>query len=192
LKKPRWLERALDDAFELAHASSGHAVTLREALKTALVLDSYVILASTRAREAAHRHHLRGVGRVVRIAQMALYGIEIGKDVELGRGVYFVHSLGIVIGGTAKIGDRVRFLGNNTVGTASDNGYPVIEDDVYVGCGARILGPIRIGARSVIGANAVVLRDVPPDSLAVGVPAVVRAKPERTARDASRGSETDR
>jgi serine O-acetyltransferase len=57
------------------------------------------------------------------------------------------------------------------VGTAKDNGYPVIEDDVIVGAGARILGPIRVGARSSIGANAVVLEDVPPDSVVVGIPA---------------------
>ena len=61
----------------------------------------------------------------------------------------FVHTVGIVIGGTARVGSRVRFMGSNTVGTAKDNGYPVIEDDVEVGAGARILGPIRVGARSV-------------------------------------------
>jgi serine O-acetyltransferase len=167
----------LDDAIELARAELGEEPSLKAALKIAMTLDSYAILATTRARQAARRWHVPGAGRLLRLAQMALYGIEIGKDVELGRGVYFVHSLGIVIGGTAKIGDRVKFLGNNTVGTARNDGYPIIEDDVLVGCGARVLGAIRVGARSVIGANAVVLSDVPPDSLAVGVPAVVRPKP---------------
>jgi serine acetyltransferase len=67
-------------------------------------------------------------------------------------------------------------MGNNTVGSAKDNGCPVIEDDVLVGCGARILGPIRIGARAQIGANAVVVTDVPADAVAVGVPAVIRTR----------------
>jgi serine O-acetyltransferase len=112
----------------------------------------------------------------LRLFQTVIHGIEIGKDVQLGNGVYFIHPLGTVVGGNARVGNRVRFFGNNTVGTAKENGYPVIEDDVWVGAGARILGPIRIGARSTIGANAVVIVDVPPDSVAVGVPATVRAK----------------
>jgi serine O-acetyltransferase len=70
----------------------------------------------------------------------------------------------------------VRFYGSNTIGTAKDDGYPTIEDDVWIGAGARILGPIRIGARSRIGANAVVVTDVPPDSVAVGIPAKIRRR----------------
>jgi serine O-acetyltransferase len=84
--------------------------------------------------------------------------------------------LGTVVGGDSKIGPRVRILGNNTIGTAKDNGCPVIDEDVEIGVGARILGPIRIGARAQIGANAVVLQDVPPDSFAAGVPATIRPR----------------
>lgn len=112
--------------------------------------------------------------RALRLTQMALYGIEIGNDVTVGHGVYFVHTLGTVVGGNARLGDRVRLMGNNTIGTAKDNGYPVIEDDAVIGCGARILGPVRIGKGAVIGANAVVLSDVPAGAVAVGIPAVAR------------------
>lgn len=142
-------------------------------LKT-ILQDGFTVLAVLRARESARRLRVPAVNRVLRLAQMALYGVEIGNEVQLGDGVWFVHSLGTVVGGRARIGARVRFMGNNTVGSAHDDGAPVIEDDVVIGCGARILGPIRVGARSVIGANAVVLTDVPPDSLAVGAPAVAR------------------
>ncbi|RKH07764.1 serine acetyltransferase [Corallococcus praedator] len=160
----------ISDAVEMARAATGNS-DAKSLAKVVLTSDSYRITALNRAREAAITFHIPLLNHVLRVAQTAVMGIEIGKDVTLGKGVYFVHSLGVVIGGDARIGDRVRFYGNNTVGTAKDNGYPIIEDDVWIGAGARILGPVRIGARSRIGANAVVLQDVPPDSVAVGIPA---------------------
>lgn len=160
----------ISDAVEMAKAATGSS-DAKSLAKVVLTSDSYRITALNRAREAAIAFHIPLLNHVLRVAQTAVMGIEIGKDVTLGKGVYFVHSLGVVIGGDSRIGDRVRFYGNNTVGTAKDNGYPVIEDDVWIGAGARILGPVRIGARSRIGANAVVLQDVPPDSVAVGIPA---------------------
>ena len=158
------------DAKELAIAANGDAGG-RSVLKAMLSTDSYRITSLQRARELARALRVPLLNHALRMVQTGLLGIEIGKDVTLGSGVYFVHPLGVVIGGDSRIGDRVRFYGNNTVGTAKDNGYPVIEDDVWIGAGARILGPVRVGARSRIGANAVVLEDVPPDSVAVGIPA---------------------
>ena len=138
----------------------------------ALSMDSFAVVSLTRARENARRFHVPGVNRLLRYVQMGIFGIEIGKNVELGSGVYFIHTLGIIIGGNAKIGDRVRFLGNNHVGNAKGDGdYPVIEDDVLVGAGARILGKVRIGKGAIIGANAVVLSDIPAGATAVGAPA---------------------
>jgi serine O-acetyltransferase len=160
------------DAVELAKVARGGS-GVRDIARSA-AYDAYAVLVLTRIREAVRRWHVPGVNHVLRLTQMAVYGIEIGNQVTLGRGVYVVHSLGTVIGGTAKIGDRVRFMGNNTVGSAKDDGCPILEDDVVVGCGARILGPIRIGARARIGANAVVVHDVPADAVATGIPAVVR------------------
>lgn len=157
------------DALELANAACrvGRIADGRRMLRT----DAWMILALFRIREVALRHRIPVVNRLLRQWQMMFAGVELGNDIRLGRGVYFIHSLGTVVGGDAVIGDRVRFLGNNTVGSARDNGYPVIGDDAEIGCGARILGPVRIGARAVIGANAVVLQDVPDDAVAVGVPA---------------------
>ena len=163
----------VDDLRELSTMAAPGA-SPKNLFKLALSSDSYSIVALDRIRRMARRRHIPGINHALRVVQTAYFGIELGNHVELGAGVWFIHPLGIVIGGTAKVGDRVRFFGNNTVGTAKENGYPVIEDDVWVGAGARILGPITVGARSVIGANAVVVRDVPPDSIATGVPATCR------------------
>jgi serine acetyltransferase/GT2 family glycosyltransferase len=164
------LKALKDDAVEVTRSEKG-AVSAKGLASMVLTSDAFRVLALQRLREAARGLRVPLGNHALRVAQTALLGVEIGKDVELGEGVYFVHSLGTVVGGDAKVGNRVRFYGNNTVGTAKDDGYPVLEDDVWVGAGARILGPITIGARSRIGANAVVLQDVPPDSVAVGVPA---------------------
>ncbi len=161
------------DARELAQIAHG-GTDLKALLRTVLGTDSFQVTALHRLGKVARAWRIVGVGHLLRLVQTVIHGIEIGKDVRLGNGVYFIHPLGTVVGGDAQVGNRVRFFGNNTVGTAKENGYPVIEDDVWVGAGARILGPIRVGARSTIGANAVVIADVPPDSVAVGVPASIR------------------
>jgi len=165
-----------DDARQMARAA-GKSDSGRAALRM-MRTDAYLLILGFRLRQLVLRARIPLLNRIVRLTQIAFGGIELGNDVALGSGVYFIHSVGSVVGGTARVGDRVRFMGNNTVGTARDNGYPVIEQDVEVGCGARILGPIRVGARAVIGANAVVLSDVPPDCVAVGAPArIVQRQP---------------
>jgi serine O-acetyltransferase len=151
----------------------------RRSWRELLANDAFAVLMLWRLRVWARRHRVPLVNHVGRRAQTVLFGIELGNEVTLGRGVCFVHPVAVVVGGTARIGDRVRFMGSNTIGTVSDNGYPTIEDDVCIGAGARVLGPVRVGARSLIGANAVVVDDVPADSVAVGVPAVIRPRSDR-------------
>jgi serine O-acetyltransferase len=163
------------DARELAAAARREAER-RDALHM-MTTDAYWLLALFRLRQAARRLRIPLANRILRLVQMMFGGVELGNEVRLGPGVYFIHSLGTVVGGNATVGARVRFMGNNTVGTASDNGYPVIEDDVEIGAGARVLGPVRIGAGAVIGANAVVLSDIPAGAVAVGAPArIVRIR----------------
>jgi serine O-acetyltransferase len=177
------LRKIATDAVELARAlrtegpgreESTQTPSIKEAVKAALTQDGYKVLLMSRVRESARRWHVPGVNHALRLVTTVLYSIEIGNDIELGDGINFTHTLGTVIGGTSKVGARVKFMGNNTIGTAKDNGCPVIEDDVVIGCGARVLGPVRIGRGAFIGANAVVLTDVPPGAVATGIPAKVR------------------
>ncbi|MFL5458017.1 MAG: serine O-acetyltransferase [Myxococcales bacterium] len=172
----------LSDLRELALVTKGERGTVA-VLRQLLRNDSFPILLLNRLRASARALHIPVVNHALRFVQTTIYGTEIGSEVRLGHGVWFVHPVGTVVGGDARVGDRVRFYGHNAVGTARDNGYPVIEDDVSVGIGACILGPVHIGRGAVIAANAVVLSDVPAGALAAGVPATVRR---------SNGSERDR
>ncbi len=159
-----------EDAVELSRVSTGR-VDRSTVFRTLFDNDSSFILALWRFRMAARRTGIPLVNHLLRRVQTMVFGIELDKDATVGRGVWFVHPIGTVVGGDARLGDRVKLMGCNTLGTVRDNGYPTVDDDVVVGVGARVLGPIHIGARSVIGANAVVLADLPPDSVAAGVPA---------------------
>ncbi len=165
------------DTASIAKSFTGGDLALRE-LVAAFLQDGSQALALARLRQAARRHHVPIFGSIARRLQTALFGIEISKDARLGEGVLFLHTVGIVIGGDSQIGDRVMFLGSNTIGSVNKSAYPKIGNDVVIGAGARILGPVTIGDGASIGANAVVLRDVPAGAVAVGVPAVVRSRSE--------------
>lgn len=108
-----------------------------------------------------------------------LTGIEIHPGARIGRRFFIDHGMGVVIGETAEVGDDVMLYHGVTLGGRTRDGgkrHPTLEDGVAVGAGAKILGPVVIGARSVIGANAVVTKDAPADSVLVGVPARARRR----------------
>ena len=107
-------------------------------------------------------------------------GIELPCEVEIGDNFVIDHFGGIVVSGYAKFGDNCRLRTGVVVGLqrVDEPGAPVIGNDVDIGVGAKILGHIKVGNHVVIGANAVVIRDVPDNSIAVGVPAVI--KPRQT------------
>lgn len=106
-------------------------------------------------------------------------GIELPCEVVIGRNFVIDHFGGIVISGYAQFGDDCRIRNGVVVGLKNvhEPVAPVIGNNVDIGAGAKLLGNIRIGNNVVIGANAVVLTDVPDDSLAVGVPAIIKPRP---------------
>ncbi|MDA5193556.1 serine O-acetyltransferase EpsC [Govanella unica] len=112
-----------------------------------------------------------------------LTGIEIHPGATVGPGLFIDHGAGVVIGETAEIGSDVTLYQGVTLGgTSLERGkrHPTLEDGVIVGAGAKILGPIRIGRNARVGSNAVVLKEVQPETTVIGVPAreVQRRRPE--------------
>lgn len=100
-------------------------------------------------------------------------GIEIHPGAVLGKGFFIDHGMGVVIGETSRIGDNVTLYQGVTLGgtgKATGKRHPTIGDDVVIGCGARVLGDIRVGNDVRIGAGSVVVTDVPDDCTVIGVP----------------------
>ena len=112
-------------------------------------------------------------------------GIEIHPGAKIGRGLVIDHGMGVVIGETAEIGDDVLLYHGVTLGgTGKDKGkrHPTLGNNVVIGAGAKVLGPIYIGSNSKVGANSVVLKDVPEGATAVGIPAknIIKIKEEKS------------
>lgn len=107
--------------------------------------------------------------RLIMLLIRCIYCSFIPYQTDIGEGVSFGHKMGIVISRTAKIGARVKIRHFVTIGS----GGAVIEDDVQIEAGAKIIGNVRIGEKAKIGANAVVVEDVPPGATVVGIPACI-------------------
>ena len=128
----------------------------------------------------AHRvaHAMRGAGipvapRAIAYFSRSLTGIEIHPCAQIGDGLFIDHGMGVVIGETAEVGENVTMYQGVTLGGtgfATGKRHPTVEDNVTIGSGAKLLGPITIGHGAKIGANAVVIHDVPPNSTVVGNP----------------------
>ena len=125
--------------------------------------------------------------RLISQVARAATGIEIHPGATIGRGFFIDHGMGVVIGETAEIGDNCSIYQGVTLGgTGKDLGkrHPTLGDNVMIGAGAKVLGPFTIGDNSKIAAGAVVLKEIPEDATAVGVPArVVRHQGRRVSDD---------
>jgi serine O-acetyltransferase len=121
-------------------------------------------------------HHLKLVARMVSEVSRFTTGIEIHPGATIGRRLFIDHGMGVVMGETTEIGDDVLIYQGVTLGGTSlkkEKRHPTIEDHVMVSAGASVIGPVRIGRGSRIGAGAVVVSSAPPYSTIVGIPGKV-------------------
>ena len=121
------------------------------------------------------------IARIISQFSRFLTGIEIHPKAKIGKNLFIDHGMGVVIGETSEIGDNVTIYHNVTLGGSSpsidserqrhEKRHPTIGNDVVIGSGAQIIGPIKVGNNSRIAANAVVVKDVPENATMVGIPA---------------------
>ena len=160
------------------------------ARSTAEVLLLYSGVHAIMAHRVAHALYKRGKyfsARAVSQTARFVTGIEIHPAAQIGRRFFIDHGMGVVIGETTEIGDDCTIYQGVTLGgTGKDVGkrHPTLGNNVMVGAGAKVLGPVKIGSNTKIAANAVVLHEVPENSTAVGIPAkVVKRNGEKVRND---------
>jgi serine O-acetyltransferase len=140
------------------------------------VLASWPGVHALLSHRVAHVLHAAGVPvlpRALALATRSLTGIEIHPAAQVGNGLFIDHGMGVVIGETAEIGENVTLYQGVTLGGtgfATGKRHPTVQDNVTIGSGAKLLGPITIGHGAKVGANSVVIHDVPPNSTVVGNP----------------------
>lgn len=146
----------------------------RSSIEVLLLYPGIKATISHRRANYFFRHNMKFIARWISQRSRKKTGIEIHPGATIGKRLVIDHGMGIVIGETAEIGDDVLLYQGVTLGgTGKDTGkrHPTIGNNVLVGSGAKILGPFKVGDNCRIAANAVVLKEVPPNSTAVGVPA---------------------
>jgi serine O-acetyltransferase len=143
---------------------------------TAEILSSWAGVQALLAHRAAHALYEAGVPlapRTIAFTSRAVTGIEIHPAAKIGADFFIDHGSGVVIGETAEIGDRVTLYQGVTLGGtgfARGKRHPTISNDVTIGSGAKLLGPVTVGHGAKVGANTVVIEDVPANSTVVGNP----------------------
>ncbi|MDX1935128.1 MAG: hypothetical protein SFU56_21225 [Capsulimonadales bacterium] len=128
-----------------------------------------------RLSHALHRARIPVLPGIVGRWNLMLFGLDIPASVPFGPGIYIPHPVGTVVMAKS-VGANVTLISGITIGMRNELAFPVLGDRVFVGAGARILGKVVIGSDVNIGANAVVIKDVPDGETAVGVPATIRAR----------------
>jgi serine O-acetyltransferase len=146
------------------------------AARNGLEVLTYAGLHAVTWQRVAHflwRHNLKFAARLTSQITRFFTGIEIHPGATIGKGFFIDHGMGVVIGETAEIGDNCLLYHGVTLGGVSlekKKRHPTLGNNVVVGAGAKVLGAITLGDGTQVGANAVVLKDVPPNSVVVGIP----------------------
>ena len=151
----------------------------RNGLEVILLYPCIHALIMHRISHGLYKINLKFLARLLSQISRFFTGIEIHPGAKIGKGLFIDHGMGVVIGETAEVGDRVTIYHGTTLGgTGKEKGkrHPTIEDNVFIGSGSKILGNIIIGKNSKIGANAVVLKDVPEGATVVGIPGKIVIK----------------
>ena len=146
----------------------------RNRLEVFFLYSGYKAVRSHRRANWFFRHNMKFIARFISQRSRHKTGIEIHPGATIGKGLFIDHGMGVVIGETTEIGENCTLYQGVTLGgTGKDTGkrHPTLGNNVLVGCGARVLGPFKVGDNARIAAGAVVLNEIPPDSTAVGVPA---------------------
>ncbi len=156
------------------HESDGHPALVQVLAKMALSLRVQAIVLF-RIGQSAHRFS-PALGAIVKYVNQVLTGADISLEASIGPGLVLYHPAGVVIGPNCTLGSRCTIMQGVTVGGGPNGSgtWPRLGEGVYVGPGAKIIGGVEVGSHASIGANAVVIRDVPAFAFAAGVPAVVR------------------
>jgi len=163
-------------------ASLARDPAARSRLEVALCYPGFHALVCHRLAHWLWRRRWLLAGRFVSFVARAWTGIEIHPGARIGRGVFIDHGMGVVIGETAVIGtDCTLYQGVTLGGTSWIKGkrHPTLGDNVVIGAGAKILGPVTIGDGARVGSNAVVVKDVPAGATAIGIPARILGKEQR-------------
>ena len=164
-----------------------HDPAARGSAEVALVYSGLHAVWSYRLAHRLWRAGLRWLARWLAHWGRFATGIEIHPGARIGRRVFIDHGMGVVIGETAEIGDDSTLYHGVTLGGTSWNKgkrHPTLGHGVVVGAGAKILGPIRVGDGAKVGSNAVVVRDVPANATAVGIPARIVTAADQDRREA--------
>jgi serine acetyltransferase len=171
------------------HAYEDPAANPRVAPRLAVISPGFLAVVLYRLSAATHRAGLLPVARLLFVANTVLFGAELSPRAVAGPGLVITSPVGVVLGGGARLGRRVRISRDVSIGTAasadpSKDGFPTIGDDCVIREGARVLGPISIGARTVVDPNTLVVTSCAPDSR-------FKAQPARiTLRETTSGYQT--